>query len=532
VGALMVAEGLILGDVINSGIFSVGPTLGGSGLVVSGDFSQNSNGLLQLELADVDSYDTLSVGGTLTAGGSFRALLSGSYMPEADDQFSLLSFGSASGAFAAVDLPTLGQGLMWDASGLLTSGMLKVLSAVSSGNWAVDADGNWSGSTNWTPSQVPMGVGSTANLGDVITSARKVTFDQDVTISSLAFDSPYGYTVFDGTGFYELTLDADSGGASIDVVQGDHLLDAKVNIASNLVVDVFSGSLELGDSEPLNLNGYSLRKIGMGTLRLSGTTGGGNVIVQQGQLFFNGTHLGGGFYGIGVGALMVAEGLILGDVINSGIFSVGPTFGGSGLVVSGDFSQNSNGLLQLELAGVDSYDTLSVGGMLTAGGSFQAMLSGDYVPEAGDQFSLLSFGAASGAFATVDLPTLGQGLIWDASGLLTSGMLEVLLAVLLGDANNDNQVTGADLVIAQQNFGNVDPNMPTDGLLYGDANDDGQVTGADLIIVQQNFGNTLGPVDAVVPESGSVILLGLGWIGLHCTRRRSSRSEVRTPVTT
>ena len=48
---------------------------------------------------------------------------------------------------------------------------------------------------------------------------------------------------------------------------------------------------------------------------------------------------------------------------------------------------------------------------------------------------------------------------------------------LLGDANNDNQVTGADLVTAQQNFGNVDPDMPIDGLFLGDANDDGQVTG-------------------------------------------------------
>ncbi len=59
----------------------------------------------------------------------------------------------------------------------------------------------------------------------------------------------------------------------------------------------------------------------------------------------------------------------------------------------------------------------------------------------------------------------------------------------------------------QQNFGNVDPSVPTDGLLLGDANDDGQVTGADLIIVQKNFGNTLGPVGAEVPEPASVCLL-------------------------
>ena len=100
---------------------------------------------------------------------------------------------------------------------------------------------------------------------------------------------------------------------------------------------------------------------------------------------------------------------------------------------------------------------------------------------------------------------------------------------MVGDANDDGQVTGSDIIVVQQNFGSTGS---SNGLLVGDANDDGQVTGADLIIVQQNFGNTLGPVDAVVPEPGSVILLGLGWIGLHCTRRRSSRSEVRTPIAT
>ena len=89
---------------------------------------------------------------------------------------------------------------------------------------------------------------------------------------------------------------------------------------------------------------------------------------------------------------------------------------------------------------------------------------------------------------------------------------------LLGDANNDNQVTGADLVTAQQNFGNVDPDMPIDGLFLGDANDDGQVTGADLIAVQQNFGNTLGPASAPIPDPASVCLLTLASLGALARR--------------
>ena len=115
---------------------------------------------------------------------------------------------------------------------------------------------------------------------------------------------------------------------------------------------------------------------------------------------------------------------------------------------------------------------------------------------------------------------LSGGLSLDLVYRPTFVALEVIFNLLLGDANNDNQVTGADLVIVQQNFGNVDPNIPTDGLFIGHTNDDGKMTGADLIIVQQNFGNTLAPVGAEVPETTSACLLTLAGLGAMARRRR------------
>jgi len=112
---------------------------------------------------------------------------------------------------------------------------------------------------------------------------------------------------------------------------------------------------------------------------------------------------------------------------------------------------------------------------------------------------------------------------WDSYNALIQIFLDTAMshrAPLLGDASNDNQVTGRDLIAVQQNFGSVDPNNPTDGLLLGDANDDGLVTGADLIAVQQNFGNTLAPVGAEVPEPASACLLALGGLGAMAHRRQ------------
>lgn len=116
------------------------------------------------------------------------------------------------------------------------------------------------------------------------------------------------------------------------------------------------------------------------------------------------------------------------------------------------------------------------------------------------------------------LPELAGGLIWDSSGLLTSGMLKVLTSVLFGDANNDFQVTGLDLIAVQQNFGSDYTNGACSGLGLGDANDDCLVTGLDLISTQQHFGSMLEPVGVSIPEPLSGIVLLFCGVYLLCQR--------------
>jgi len=94
------------------------------------------------------------------------------------------------------------------------------------------------------------------------------------------------------------------------------------------------------------------------------------------------------------------------------------------------------------------------------------------------------------------------------------------LIPLLGDADNDRLVTGADLVSIQQNFSTAGL---ANGVLIGDANDDGFVTGTDIISVQQNFASVATVQLAPVPEPTSVTMLSVAFGILLRTQGRPRR---------
>ena len=71
-----------------------------------------------------------------------------------------------------------------------------------------------------------------------------------------------------------------------------------------------------------------------------------------------------------------------------------------------------------------------------------------------------------------------------------------------GDFNADSAIDDLDLAMWTAGLG-----MTADAThWHGDANDDGQVDGNDLIAVEQNMGNTLA--DVQIPEPATALLLG------------------------
>jgi hypothetical protein len=90
---------------------------------------------------------------------------------------------------------------------------------------------------------------------------------------------------------------------------------------------------------------------------------------------------------------------------NAGIVNPGDSPGI--LAVTGDYPTSSTSVLNIELGGVTAgtaYDQLVVSGTVTLGGTLNVTLINGFTPPAGQQFTILTYAAETGAFATVHLP--------------------------------------------------------------------------------------------------------------------------------
>ena len=105
----------------------------------------------------------MHVAGAPSSGGTLKVDLTnlgnGVFAPSAGSSFDLLDWGSLSGTFCTIQLPTLSGGLQWNTSQLYTTGVISVaLPGDFNGNGIVDAadyvvwrksDGSQNGYATW-----------------------------------------------------------------------------------------------------------------------------------------------------------------------------------------------------------------------------------------------------------------------------------------------------------------------------------------------------------------------------------------------
>ncbi|MFM2170749.1 MAG: hypothetical protein RI957_978 [Verrucomicrobiota bacterium] len=145
------------------------------------------------------------------------------------------------------------------------------------GTWNVDANGLWSGASNWSASSIADGAGFIANFTNNITADRTVSLDTDRTINRLNFSdattSSAGSWILNnnGTTTNNLILSGTTGAATGTVP----------------VIDV--GALGTNKSATISAiieGSYGFTKTGTGTLILSGANSNlsGNVTILSGTV--------------------------------------------------------------------------------------------------------------------------------------------------------------------------------------------------------------------------------------------------------
>jgi fibronectin-binding autotransporter adhesin len=299
------------------------------------------------------SYRLINYGGTLINNG-----LTLNDVPVGVNPGNLLLDVSTNGQVNLIYLVTEQQ--YWDGGDGVANGQIS------------GGDGVWSVGSNWTNSQ---GLINGAWAGQTAVFAAlpgTVTLGSDIAFEKLVFESS-GYQIVSPYG-YKLNAPGD---ATIQVNAGRATISAPMTIAGNFY------------------------KTGGGLLDLRGRVSAAATFIQSGRLAVNGV-LESPHVDVAHGATLQGEGLIIGNVFNSGTVAPGNSIGT--LTIDGNYTQRRNGTLQIEAASVNHHDVLVVTGTAHLSGTLEVVSLG-YAPKFGDQIPFLVAGDIRGKFSDIEMPS-------------------------------------------------------------------------------------------------------------------------------
>ena len=190
-------------------------------------------------------------------------------------------------------------------------------------------------------------------------------------------------------------------------------------------------TVQHANSGTMDLSGGSLTVTMGGTL--SAFTNSGTITVGAGRSFSVSNAANATFTNAATG-IINGEGTVNvtgGSPTVSNLGTIAPGLSPGVLAWQGNVPMGGTSVLAIELGGTTvgtGYDQLDASGYsLTLDGTLDVQLVSGFVPNLGDQFTVLTFGARTGDFPTVNLPDLsGQGLAWDRAFSSTDMVLSVV----------------------------------------------------------------------------------------------------------
>ena len=260
--------------------------------------------------------------------------------------------------------------------------------------------------------------------GGGITSSKAVTLnagagtflaDAGTTSTLSGVISGVGSLTKDGLGTLTLTgTNTYSGGTTISAGTLQVGNGGTAGSITGNVID--NGTLAFNRSDSVTFDRVisgtgNVVKLGTGRLTLTeANTYTGTTTVNGGSLIVDGSIA-------SVQTLVNPDGLFGGtgflrNLVNSGIVSPGDSLGT--LHVSGDYTQNPNGTLRIEVAGTapGQFDVLAVGGHASLAGTLQPIRLGNFQLQVGDKLTFLTAGrGVSGTFSTIQNPFLSNTIV-------------------------------------------------------------------------------------------------------------------------
>jgi fibronectin-binding autotransporter adhesin len=341
---------------------------------------------------------------------------------------------------------------------------------------------------------------------------------------------------------------ANKAGGEIRAESGKRVQFIGNNAANAGQINLQGGTAEFAN--PLtNASGGQI--VGRGTLKVGGTglTNQGSIALASGITdVFGDVNNNTGSGGLGVSISGNAEVNFWDDVTNtSGLFKVNSgstatffgTFSGNGIsgnasdihfeadispgfspasvTIAGNVSLGAGARLKIELGGTNTvpaqFDQVHVGGNLSLDGTLDVSLINNFHPASGNSFDILDWSSLTGTFATVRLPSLAGGYVWDTTQLYTAGVLSV--GGILGDYNHNGVVDAPDYVVWRKTFGQTGSGLDADG----DGN--GTVDSNDLGVWRAQFGKPPGSgsgsgasLSVAVPEPAGLVIMAAAIAGI------------------
>ena len=196
-----------------------------------------------------------------------------------------------------------------------------------------------------------------------------------------------------------------------------------INNKPGAAIDLQYENSSMGISGVINNEGMMIKTTSAGTAGLPNVVNTGTIDVQVGAISFHTTYVGltqtAGETILNdtsiemfannkpfdlQGGVLRGNGAVIGELDNSG-GTVTPGFSVGEILVD-DFTQGTNGVLEMEIGGSNSgeYDVLTVTNVATLAGELRVTDIDEFVPQPGDSLVILTASAVVGTFGTQAVP--------------------------------------------------------------------------------------------------------------------------------